>query len=857
MPKTSHTMMLAMVALIAFVSVPILAATDSTPMCPPRIASEPNTDTYCISNDYFFVSGSQGILDTLRFDPNGKGVYGPNLIVAMQVKGAEAGPVRWESDSGSLAISNISVISQMLVPGMSASVPGERADRLTSGRTLGQSFRADQPFNRVGGSFPTWNTATSGLTLTLRREGPTGPAIATQRFTNIVDNGWLFLETDAQPPGNYHLEISDPVGTVGWWTATRDVYSDGSAYNNGVPEAMVDRTLQFELLSDVARTGTLNIQLAGNRLTMRFVASIRQLGGQLDAFEMVTPWEKTGYDVTDPHKTPFVSFQNTEGRYLPIEQFKRNDGWELGAPPIYATGQNGYDLEFGGLYAGIDWAMDDDRMVYTFRPSDLGTNRLVITVLEPTGRIPEYFPVFYSSDPEFDQLLNRFYYERAYSYPGGSLSDWYEWTGLIHSWVNHPHRTLFKNSLLGAMQDPDGYVWTFGPNRGWPFPEPALYDTRHFTPNALLIMGSYRYYTWTGDEAFLNQMMPKLRAAMAFQLEELGGKDGLLVLPGPHHHGRNGDLGSNYWDILPFGHLSAYENIYFYASLRALAELEQVTGDLQAAERYMQLSEVTRDRYNAAFWDDEAGRYIGTIDVDGVAHDYGFTFLNMEAMAYGLATAEQARRIYHWMEHEPTSSGEADTYTRWIFAPRSTTIHNPKGPDGWWFAGWQGSPYGDQVQDGGAILYTSYYDIVARTRLIGTESAWQRFSEIMERYSMPDKLSGGSPLYLGEIPQNEEPGQVGTDWPFPESGLVPSSVLYAFIGLDASVDGLKIDPLVPEHFEYLGVRNVSYRGWSLDIRVTNESVRVEGKRRGDTFVVEEELAGRPWVLDAAFPEIRQ
>jgi len=40
---------------------------------------------------------------------------------------------------------------------------------LQAGHTLGQSVTTDRPFDRIGGSFPTWNTDDSDFTLTLRR----------------------------------------------------------------------------------------------------------------------------------------------------------------------------------------------------------------------------------------------------------------------------------------------------------------------------------------------------------------------------------------------------------------------------------------------------------------------------------------------------------------------------------------------------------------------------------------------------------------------------------------------------------------------------------------------------------------
>ena len=198
------------------------------------------------------------------------------------------------------------------------------------------------------------------------------------------------------------------------------------------------------------------------------------------------------------------------------------------------------------------------------------------------------------------------------------------------------------------------------------------------------------------------------------------------------------------------------------------------------------------------------------MDIDGKVHDYGFTFVNLEALFYGLGDAEKAKRIYKWMETEPTSTGKPDTYSKWVFAPRATTIHNPmwseKAPaeelkdptPPWWTYWWGGTPYGDQCQDGGAILYTSFFDLMDRTRYLGIDNAWKRFTEIMERYRMPDRLCGGSPLYRGEMSQQEDAGSVGVDYPFPESGLVPCFFLYGVMGIHASPEGLQIKPNLPE-----------------------------------------------------------
>ena len=46
---------------------------------------------------------------------------------------------------------------------------------------------------------------------------------------------------------------------------------------------------------------------------------------------------------------------------------------------------------------------------------------------------------------------------------------------------------------------------------------------------------------------------------------------------------------------------------------------------------------------NRRFWSPKTGRFVGAIGRDGVARDYGFTFVNLDAIWYGLATPEHAR----------------------------------------------------------------------------------------------------------------------------------------------------------------------------------------------------------------------
>lgn len=108
---------------------------------------------------------------------------------------------------------------------------------LKRGETLGQTFRATRPFTGAGGSFPTWHSTKSKMTLRLRRHGPEGEVIAVKRFGQVEDNSRLLLEFPPQQPGAYYLEMSESEAQVGWWSARGDLYPDGEAHADGKPVA--------------------------------------------------------------------------------------------------------------------------------------------------------------------------------------------------------------------------------------------------------------------------------------------------------------------------------------------------------------------------------------------------------------------------------------------------------------------------------------------------------------------------------------------------------------------------------------------------------------------------------------------
>ena len=354
-------------------------------------------------------------------------------------------------------------------------------------------------------------------------------------------------------------------------------------------------------------------------------------------------------------------------------------------------------------------------------------------------------------------------------------------------------------------------------------------DTRHTINNSNFIRGSHDYFLWTGDLGFLRNQMGRIRTAMRYMMNEFDtrrrkciytiwpgheGRSGVRVVDGKKTIVANEGIGSNYWDLLPFGGEDALATVYYYDALLDLAELEQPIAEhaqwciAQGAEAFdaadlRQHAREVKEYCDRRFWNEKTGR-LGTVDLDGVMHDYGFTFLNNEAVYYDFVTAGQARSIRDWISGRRSVEGDTaagpDIY-HWRFGPRSTTRRNID----YYFWAWS-SPesiaWGSQVQDGGGVLGFSYHDLMARLRVDGPDDAWGRLKEILTWFDETQAAGGYREYYKdgarGTMQGGNVPGGLGLDKEFFESILVPQVMVYGFLAAPPCPGGDDVKPQAPE-----------------------------------------------------------
>lgn len=349
----------------------------------------------------------------------------------------------------------------------------------------------------------------------------------------------------------------------------------------------------------------------------------------------------------------------------------------------------------------------------------------------------------------------------------------------------------------------------------------------------------------------------KVDAAVSFLENEMDIASGLMIINDPKNHGGPGGAPSNYWDNLPFGFKDAYSNAYFYQALDALAGIAEMKGDAAGVQKWNNLKTLVHTRYDQEFWDSNNGRYIGSKDRRGNSWDFGFTFVNTEALASGLGDASKAAAVYDWMDRRDPRA------YMWAWAPTANTariegrsIPCSLGMSCFWWNGlgkgtaeepfWEGpiglhssATFGQHLENGGAIFYTSHYDLMSRFKYFGADNARERFRGIMDEFKIDQLIrdpKNTSFLWVESYPGAGDWHQEWRDGPewkigligeYPENGLVPATFLYGFLGIDADYDGLEIFPKLSSDMTYASVKDLTYGKKNYSISVEDDAVYIE------------------------------
>jgi hypothetical protein len=163
-------------------------------------------------------------------------------------------------------------------------------------------------------------------------------------------------------------------------------------------------------------------------------------------------------------------------------------------------------------------------------------------------------------------------------------------------------------------------------------------------------------------------------------------------------------------------------------------------------------------------------------------------------------------------------------------------------------------PFGGQVQDGGAVLGFSFYDIMSRIKTLGADNAWKRLMEIRE-WDEKVLAYGGYRKYYGDgkggttLQGGVTAGGIGIDFEFVESSMLSAVVPLGFMGLRPDGAVLHIEPKLPEACPEMAVRNLRYRGTPMDVAVSAGRAEVVVKE-APPFALTFRFMGRSYMIDS-------
>ena len=469
-------------------------------------------------------------------------------------------------------------------------------------------------------------------------------------------------------------------------------------------------------------------------------------------------------------------------------------------------------------------------------------------------------------------------HSRVYRF--GNEAVYFEWMAQKLAWTrDRGYVRELKDKIVNYPQTDNGYLWSWSTSTYWPTGKGGM----HYDGLFRFVAAVAELLRWDGSPTFLGEqdkttlgsdraldasegrtVYEKCRLAMQYAEENLFGKSGIITLTEAsvfladgktrfdvnedgenvwNNTGRPGSTPSNYWDNLPFGHKDAYETALYYHALCAMHEIELLRGNEAAAAHYETVGKRVKKAFDCTFWNPLTGRYIACVDADGKRWDPGLTFLNTEALCYGLGNAKKAKSIFAWLDGKRPVPGDslqgkaildyAGVINRALggtklkkccpFVPVTNTVSIEKLSglgEPWWFSpggaintGYKNNAFfGKHLENGGYIFYTLFYELAARLQYCGANSVGRRAKQLSAVY----RLNGFDSDVGGWVE--------GLTGEYPESGIVSRVFLSGFAGVSPKNGMLEIRPHLPCGVKSLGVEALQFAGVPLRMETTGAAL---------------------------------
>jgi len=212
-------------------------------------------------------------------------------------------------------------------------------------------------------------------------------------------------------------------------------------------------------------------------------------------------------------------------------------------------------------------------------------------------------------------------------------------------------RPLLKHSLdywLDTGVSAQGHVNAFG----------KMYDLYVMTGASLLI-AAWDYWVISNDVNWLNKRLGVLHLMADYLLRRDIDNDGLIESIHSGNAGglRDPDRADIWFEMMHFGHKNTWTNALSYRAFLCMAEMLDAVGQSKGAKYYRHRAANLREAFVKQFISKENGWFVSWISQDGQIHDYCHTFINGLAVAYGIVSPQQGRKIMSRVVEKSKSIG--------------------------------------------------------------------------------------------------------------------------------------------------------------------------------------------------------
>ena len=250
--------------------------------------------------------------------------------------------------------------------------------------------------------------------------------------------------------------------------------------------------------------------------------------------------------------------------------------------------------------------------------------------------------------------------------------------------------------------------------------------------------------------------------------------------------------------------MNAYYNAFIYKAAGDLAEMADATGDRAKAETYRVMAARIKTAFNRVLWRENAPggpRYLDFITSDGREAAYFLDLCQWPAVAFGLASPEQARKIVAtadarmaWLAAEYGYTGVASVTSLWPVAAGDMDTY---GNEVW-------KKFG-VYNNGGLCPAMTYWEVMGRIRAGDAAGAWRRL-RLFGLHAQQTSWAGDNAANI----KGELKGCDGEPY-LADMVVAPAAVVHGILGIQLSWDRLEVHPAMPAGWQRAEA-DVLYRG---------------------------------------------